>query len=281
MVVIHVKQAADCSFLFETTTDQSNDVLIRALVEVCNKRAQIAALIGSVRALAAHGPAKTADEQGSDALREQMEGVSIDKTAHYDSDPSGNRTGNGPGPQLAEVLEKMCKEAECCIDQSMVTRRQAIAESMLDEKILHIKGAVTMAYPMGLPPADPVAQHLSGWESLPEPQLLDPDTAQLWVAAKDFPREQVVADRIGKNEKTKVIAKIQNPGNGPPAREPGVSEDERKAMTAHYFKKQEEMKRLAEAEDDDYLNSEWANPSGLKNSLRGVGQVRAPGVRLA
>lgn len=51
--------------------------------------------------------------------------------------------------------------------------------------------------------------------------------------------------RLGKNEKTKVIAKLQKSGSGPPQREPAVSEEERKAMMAHYFKKQEEMKKLA------------------------------------
>jgi hypothetical protein len=47
-----------------------------------------------------------------------------------------------------------------------------------------------------------------------------------------------VGDRLGWNEKTKVVAKLQRPGSGPPAREPSVSEEERKAMMAHYFKRQ-------------------------------------------
>jgi len=47
-----------------------------------------------------------------------------------------------------------------------------------------------------------------------------------------------VGDRLGWNEKTKVVAKLQRSGAGPPAREPAVSEEERKAMMAHYFKRQ-------------------------------------------
>jgi hypothetical protein len=88
-----------------------------------------------------------------------------------------------------------------------------------------------------------------------------------------------VAQRIGRNEKTKVVAKMQNKGQGPPGREPAVTESERNAMMAHYFKKQEEMKSLAEATDDDYLSSAWADPKALKGSLTGTGSVRAPGVR--
>jgi len=39
------------------------------------------------------------------------------------------------------------------------------------------------------------------------------------------------------------------------------------------------MKKLAEAEDDEYLNSSWADPKKLQKSLRGQGEIRAPGLR--
>jgi hypothetical protein len=71
----------------------------------------------------------------------------------------------------------------------------------------------------------------------------------------------------------------QKQGTGAPGREPAVSEEERKAMMAFYFRKQEEAKRLAEADDDDYLGSSWANPKGLQQALRGVSSVKAPGIR--
>jgi len=57
---------------------------------------------------------------------------------------------------------------------------------------------------------------------------LDPATAQLWCAGKEFVREELVKDRVGRNEKTKVVVKLQKPGHGAPAREPCVSEAERK-----------------------------------------------------
>merc|ERR1711918_223921 len=105
-------------------------------------------------------------------------------------------------------------------------------------------------------------------------ELIDAENATLWWAGKEFFRDQKVGDRLGKNEKTKIVAKLQRKGSGPPAREPAVSEAERSAMMAHYFKKQEEMKKLAEADDDDYLGSGWANPTSLKAGLRGTGSIR-------
>mmetsp|Transcript_3356 Transcript_3356/g.4968 ORF Transcript_3356/g.4968 Transcript_3356/m.4968 type:complete len:156 (-) Transcript_3356:856-1323(-) len=109
-------------------------------------------------------------------------------------------------------------------------------------------------------------------------KFLDPKTCTLWAAGKEFSRGSLVSDRLGsKNEKTKVICKLSRSSGEPPSREPIVTEEERKAMIAHYFKRQEELKRLAEANEDDYLNSEWADPRGLKLNLHNLSNVKAPG----
>ena len=102
---------------------------------------------------------------------------------------------------------------------------------------------------------------------------LDASTAQLWWASKEFPRGGTVGERVGRNEKTKIVVKLQKPGSGPPAREAAVTEDERKAMMAHYFRKQEEMKKLSENTEEDYLNSSWADPSALRRQLNGTTNI--------
>ncbi len=114
-----------------------------------------------------------------------------------------------------------------------------------------------------------------------EKDLLDFESTSLWVAGKEFKKGKKVEDFLGKNEKTRVIAKLQKSGTGPPAREPIVNEEERKAMMAYYFKKQEEMKKLAEADDDDYLNSAWADTREMKKSLHGLQHVKAPGMHFS
>ncbi|GLE09701.1 hypothetical protein PINS_up021516 [Pythium insidiosum] len=48
----------------------------------------------------------------------------------------------------------------------------------------------------------------------------------------------------------------------------------RKAMMAFYFKKQEELKKLADDDAEDYMTSSWADPKALKNSLRGTNNIR-------
>lgn len=138
---------------------------------------------------------------------------------------------------------------------------------------------------MGLPEWDTVRLTIEGSSGLDGTaagtHLLDEETAELWVASKAFDRlgRQTVGDRLGRNEKTKAVGKLQKSGGGPPGREPGVSEDEKKAMMAYYFKKQEEYKKMAENSEDDFLHSSWADPKQLQKSLRGQADVRAPGVR--
>jgi len=153
----------------------------------------------------------------------------------------------------------------------------------IEDKIANMRGAVMMAYPMGLPEWDTIKLAMDSVDGLEgtgvAAEITEPETAQLWVAGKEFLRGQLVSDRLGKNEKTKVIAKLQKSGAGAPAREPAVSEEERKAMMAHYFKKQEEMKKLAESNDDDYLASSWADSKNMKRNLQGVGNIKAPGLK--
>ena len=73
-------------------------------------------------------------------------------------------------------------------------------------------------------------------------QVLEDSNTQLWWAGKDMTPGKKLADFVGKNEKTKIIAKLQKKGQGPPAREAVISEEEKKAMMAYAYRKQEEHK---------------------------------------
>lgn len=277
MVVIHLKMDDTNQFLYETTCGTSNEDLITQICSVWNMRLKLQMLVENVRELAKHGPMKPPDQRGLDEIKEE-EGVKVEKGQYYASDPLGHRTGNGPGPQLADTMEKVCLDALAAINKNQVAMKVAASVEQLQEKMDNIEGSVIMAYPMGLPEYDIVKGLLEDNEEFMDGQaatmLLDPKECSLWWAGKEFFRDQKVGDRLGKNEKTKIVAKLQKKGAGPPAREPAVSEGERSAMMAHYFKKQEEMKKLAEADDDDYLGSIWANPTGLKSGLRGTGNIK-------
>mmetsp|Transcript_13861 Transcript_13861/g.35680 ORF Transcript_13861/g.35680 Transcript_13861/m.35680 type:complete len:155 (+) Transcript_13861:546-1010(+) len=148
---------------------------------------------------------------------------------------------------------------------------------MVKDEFDKIKGAVMIVYPMGLPPYDEVTHILNGTENLDgreEGKAVIPDGAgQIWWANKELIRDKKLADYIGKNEKTTIIAKLQKRGYGAPVREPAVDEKTQKEMMAFAYKKQEEWKKLEEADEDSYMNAGWADTNALKNRLQGTGNV--------
>ena len=75
-------------------------------------------------------------------------------------------------------------------------------------------------------------------------QVLEEETAQLWWAGKELVRSKKLMNYVGRNEKTKIVAKLQRKGQGAPAREPVFSEEEQKKMMAYAYRKQEELKVL-------------------------------------
>ena len=57
-------------------------------------------------------------------------------------------------------------------------------------------------------------------------------------------------------------------------REPVVTEAQQKELMARAYRRQEELKKLDQADDDDYLKSEWADSGALKRSLGGFQNIR-------
>lgn len=119
MVVIQIKTGDSDSFLYETTCDKSNDTLIRDIVDVWNTRIRLHQLAGSIRELAKYGPMKPLDKIGLDVIQEE-DGVYIEKNEFYQADPTGMRTGNGPGPQLSDTMEKVACDAESLLTKVII-----------------------------------------------------------------------------------------------------------------------------------------------------------------
>ena len=74
--------------------------------------------------------------------------------------------------------------------------------------------------------------------------MLEEANTQLWWAGKELVSGKKLKDYIGANEKTKIVAKLQKKGQGPPAREPVFTEEDKKKMMSYAYKKQEELKVL-------------------------------------
>lgn len=101
------------------------------------------------------------------------------------------------------------------------------------------------------------------------------EEATLWFSGKELLPGKQLSDFVGKNDKTKVVIKIQKRGSGAPAREAVISETDQKALMAYYYRRQEEWKKLDQNDDDDsYLNSAWSEPGQLKRQFHGLGDIK-------
>eukprot|EP01137_Pigoraptor_chileana_P026501 Opistho-2@7872 len=285
MVVLHVKKGDESLFLYQTTCDVPLDKLIPEVTAIHNARLRVERLCDAARDLSHHGVYLPPNMQG--LTQDQIDEMHlVDDWGQKcrpmggcvaNPDPMGRRNGEAMPQHYADVIEKACAEALAVIHKNQVAANVCLNEKTIKDVISTIGGAITMAYPMGLPPHEVVRAILEDDEDLSGTQasqaVIDVSVAQLWWAGKELLKEKKLGDFIGRNEKTKIIVKIQKRGGGAPVREPAVDEETQKRLMALYYKKQEEFKKLESDESDAYLGAAWADTSSLKQHLRGVDNV--------
>lgn len=285
MVKLHIKRGDNSVFLYETTTAIELSELIPEIIRIINMRLRLQRLCDEVSMLAEFGIAKPVEAVG--LTDEQVSEMKIKDEwtpkcypsggAVYNRDDIGRRTGNAPNDKMAEVLTKTCAEAMAATSKDTVKANKCLTLKDITDEMDKVKGAVMIVYPMGLPPYDEVEHCLNDTENLAGRQaalhVIPEEDGQLWWAGKDMQRSKKLHEYIGKNEKTKLICKIQKKGGGAPVREPVVSEQQQKEMMAYAYKKNEEYKKLEEADDNAYLNAPWADSGALKRSMHGGGNI--------
>jgi len=270
MVMLHMKRSDDQQFLYETTVEAKVNDVIKEMCEIHNLRLRVHRLFLEGGELAEFGPAREPSKVGIDDYKVK----DSEKSAWFKEDPTGRRTGNAPMPETAKVLKKTLADADAVQNKKQVEKKVVMQKKDLMEAMDNVRGAVMINFPMGLPEWDNVRLAIEDTEELEGTSfagdVMDPETAQLWWAGKQMMPGNYMKDHVGRNEKTKVICKLQKKGAGAPAREPVVTAEIQKEMLAFYHKKQEEQKKLEENQDDGYLYSSWANSGSLKQSLSGV-----------
>ncbi|XP_002731017.1 cilia- and flagella-associated protein 298-like isoform X2 [Saccoglossus kowalevskii] len=286
MVKLHIKRGDESQFLYETTVTTTIDQVNKEVTDVYNDRLKITRICYEMEELSKHGTALPPNMQG--LTDDQIEDLKLkdewgDKCepsggSVYCQDTIGRRNGKAPNEKMAEVITKTISEAKAIISKDQVLRDVVLTKKMTKDALDLLRGAVTIVYPMNLPPHDPIRLEfennidLTGTQASKE--VIEEQEASLWFSGKEMIRGKKVSDYLGKNEKTKIIAKLQKRGHGAPARETPFSEEERKAMMAHAYRKQEEWKKLNEDSEDAYMNAKWADSGALKRQFHGIKDVK-------
>lgn len=286
MVKLVIKKNDEPQFLYETTVEALADDVIRDVATIYNGRLKVQRLTAEIEDLAEHGITLPPNMQG--LTEEQVQDLKLkDEWAEkctpqggvkVNEDKIGRRNGQAPTEKLAEVLKKTCKEAQDMISKKKVQADQLVTQKTIQEALDILRGAVTIVYPMGLPPHENVRMEIENNEDLSGTQasldVIEEHNASLWFSGKEILRGKKLKDFVGKNEKTKLIAKLQKRGQGCPAREPVITEDEQKQMMAYYYKKQEDFKKLEKEAEDSYLDSDWADNQSLKRNFHGLKDIK-------
>lgn len=290
MVILDVKRSEKKNeFLYETTVKIPVAELLKELCELHNLRLKVIRLAVTCKELSKHGPIRPEETRGiSDDLSKVSE---LDVNAYgqpTNPDEHGYRTGCPPPPEVSDVLMRTAEEAEAAVSVELVSQRKTLDRRTCQSMIDNMRGAVMIAYPAyhRLPAYDPTRLELEDREELDGvselQNVLDYSQTNIWWAGKELQGSKTLEEYIGRNEKTKIVAKLAPKSSGAPVREPRIDEQTHKAMLAHYYKKQEDQKKLQADEDDSYLDAEWANPKALKDALVGGGRPvnwRPPGGR--
>lgn len=286
MVKLHIKKGDESQFLYETTVEQPIDELVKDVCAIHNGRLKVQRICAEMEELAEHGITLPPNMQG--LTEEQVEELKLkdewaDKCVpqggvRENKDPIGRRNGQAPTEKMAEMMKKTTKEAKDMISKKKAEANVCVTQATVKEALDILRGAVMIVYPMNLPPHENVRLELENQEDLTGTQasteVLEEGNTSIWFSGKEMLRGKQLKDFIGKNEKTKIVAKIQKRGLGAPGREPVVTEDEQKKMMAYYYKKQEEFKKLEAESEDAYLDSPWADSNQLKRQFHGMNNIK-------
>ncbi|KAM4045854.1 cilia- and flagella-associated protein 298 isoform 2-T2 [Anomaloglossus baeobatrachus] len=286
MVRLHVKHGDESQFLLDTSVEVPVDLLVKEVTSIYNGRLKVSRICAEMEELSEHGTTLPPNMQG--LTDEQIEELKLKDEwetkcvpsggSVFKKDEIGRRNGHAPNENMKKVLQKTMEEAKALISKKQAEANVCVTMDLVKDALDQLRGAVMIVYPMGLPPHDPIRMEFENIEDLSGTQagqmVIEEPAAQLWWAGKELLRKQKLADYVGKNEKTKIIVKIQKKGHGAPAREPVISEEEQRNMMMYYHRRQEELKKLEEDEDISYLNADWADSSSLKRQFQGVKDIK-------
>ncbi|XP_023165809.1 cilia- and flagella-associated protein 298 [Drosophila hydei] len=254
MVVLHVKRGDDHVFLYETSVNTATDTVIRELVSVYNGRLKVQRICMEIEELAEHGT--MLPEQMRQLNDDQIEELHLkDEWADkcipmggfsFNKDPLCRRNGQQPNEAMRKVLEKAVTDAKAMIDKKLCKSNSALTLKIVEEALNILRGAVMIVYPMKLPPHDTIQMEFINMEDLSGTQaskeVIEPSKAQLWFAGRQILMGKQLKEYLGSNDKTKVVVKLNQLGEGPPGREQVINEQLRRQMMAANFKRQEELK---------------------------------------
>lgn len=265
MVQLVIKRGDEPQFLIDSNLQMRIESLLIEIVALFNGRLKVLRVCAEIEELAKYGPTLKpeilglAEEQVKELkLTDEWMDICIPSGGFtVNKDPVGRRYGHMPSKDMQRVLLTTVEEAKSIVAKDKVSRGEILVQKDVQHALNLLQGAVTIVYPMQLPPHDPIRMEFMNTEDLSRShagkEVIEPSKAQLWFAGRQMLPEKVLTDYLGRNEKCKVIIKLTKSEEGQPSREPAISEAERQQMMLQAYKRQEELKVSTEIFFDFWL----------------------------
>lgn len=286
MVRLHIKRGDESQFLYDTQLTIAVSQLTQDIAVIFNGRLKVDRICAEIEELIKHGPMYPPEILG--LTEEQVQELKLvdiweEKVIpsggwDFNKDPVGRRNGRQPKPNMQEMLRTAVNDARNMVTKKLIDTNKTMALKDIQNALDLLRGAVTIVYPMQLPPHDSIRMEFTNTEDLTGTQasleIIEPVKAVLWFAGHEMLGDKLLMDYVGRNDKCKVIVKLAKMGEGAPGREAVLSEEARKQLMLQQYRRQEELKQLDEDDDDQYLNANWADNTNFKNQVHGVQNVK-------
>lgn len=286
MVRLHIKRGDQAQFLYDIELGVPIAKLTQEIVAIFNGRLKIGRICSEIEELVKHGPMYPPEILGlteEQVIEMKLVDIWEDKVVPQNGwqpnkDPIGRRNGRQPKENMQKILLKAVDDAKRMVSQKLIEANSILTFRDVQQSLDILRGAVTIVYPMQLPPHDNIRMEFTNTEDLAGTQasqeIVEVAKAQLWFAGHQMNADKQLQDYVGKNEKCKIVVKLQRSGEGAPGREPVLSEAARKQFMLHEYRRQEELKKLETNDDDQYLNSSWADNTTLKKQMQGLQNIK-------
>lgn len=217
MVRLHIKRGDESQFLFDTEVKNQVSAVIPEILAIFNGRLKVNRICAEIEELANYGIMLPPEMIG--LTDEQVQDLKLSDTwaekcipsggFAFCKDPVGRRNGRQPMVPMQEVLKKAIEDSKTMIHKNLVTMNKPLILKTVEEALNILKGAVTIVYPMKLPPHDPIRMEFTNTEDLSgthaSKEVIEPVKGQLWFAGHQMIPEKKLADYVGMNDKTKVF----------------------------------------------------------------------------
>ncbi|KAG1704008.1 UPF0769 protein C21orf59 A [Nymphon striatum] len=281
MVRILLKRNGNEIFLYEAVSTDSIKDMMTNIIRIYNGRLKLGYICRELEELCKYGVMLPPDLQGLDVRVNDLSLENEDKNTpgcrQIEVDSNHGRNDQAPSEDMRNVILKTITEARTTISEEQIKVNVSLTLQIIQEMKKLIQKTISLVYPMGLSSHDKIQQELENFEDLSkireQMDIIEENNAELWWASKQMSFDKTLMEYVGRNEKTKIIVKLQRHGEGVPSREPTVSAEEQQQMMLKEFRKHKEMQELEENADYSYLNCQWADGSSLKCSFQGLNDI--------